>query len=99
MNFYDVLKIEKKNVICIASWENLVFAYAKTKAQVKWVVTVQPISAFVFTTPIEQSLYRLNTKFQPLTTFYGRTAQFVSDLVRNPEYRLSHDTAHIGQVV
>ena len=45
-------------------WENRIFAYAKTKAQISCAVTAQLISAFVFTTHIVQSLYLLNPKFQ-----------------------------------
>ena len=40
------------------------FAYAKTKAQISFAVTTKLISAFVFATWIEQSLYFLNPKFQ-----------------------------------
>ena len=36
--------------ILAASWENLLFAYAKTKAQISCTVTAQLISAFVFAT-------------------------------------------------
>ena len=34
--------------------------------------------------------------FKPLAIFYGCTAQFVSELVRNPKDRFSNDEAHIG---
>ena len=34
----------------IWSWENLLFAYAKTKAQIRCTLTAQLISAFVFAT-------------------------------------------------
>ena len=40
------------------------FAYAKTKMQISFAVTVKLISAFVFATQIVQSLYYLNPKFQ-----------------------------------
>ena len=40
------------------------FAYAKTKAQISFAVTVKLISAFVFATLIVQSLFYLNPKFQ-----------------------------------
>ena len=40
------------------------FAYAKTKAQISFAVTVKLISAFVFATRLVQSLYFLNPKFQ-----------------------------------
>ena len=39
-------------------------AYAKTKAQISCVVTVQLISELVFPTQIKQSLFFLNPKFQ-----------------------------------
>ena len=45
-------------------WENRLFAYAKTKAQISFAVTAKLISAFVFATWIVQSLYFLNLKFQ-----------------------------------
>ena len=41
-----------------------VFAYAKTKRQISFVVTAKLISAFVFATWIVQFLYCLNLKFQ-----------------------------------
>ena len=47
-----------------ASWENRIFAYAKTKTQISFAVTAKLISAFVFATWIVQSLYFLNPKFQ-----------------------------------
>ena len=33
--------------------------------------------------------------FKPLAIFYGCTALFVSDLVRNPKDRFSHEVAHL----
>ena len=45
-------------------WENRLFAYAKTKTQISFAVTVKLISVFVFATRIVQSLYFLNPKFQ-----------------------------------
>ena len=50
--------------IWAATWENRIFAYAKTKTQISFTVTAKLISAFVFATWIEQSLYFLNPKFQ-----------------------------------
>ena len=47
-----------------ASWENRLFAYAKTKTQISFAVTAKLISAFVFATQIIQSLYFLKPKFQ-----------------------------------
>ena len=52
------------NFIWAASWENQLFAYAKTKTQISFVVTAKLISAFVFATLIVQALYFLNPKFQ-----------------------------------
>ena len=43
-------------------WENRLFAYAKTKTLISFAAKL--ISAFVFATRIEQSLYFLNPKFQ-----------------------------------
>ena len=40
------------------------FSYVKTKTQISFAVTAKLISAFVFATRIEQSLYFLYTKFQ-----------------------------------
>ena len=40
------------------------YAYAKTKTQISFAVTAKLISAFVFATKIEQSLFFLNPKFQ-----------------------------------
>ena len=57
----------------------MLFAYVKTKAQ---------ISAFVF--PIAL----LAKSGIPLAIFCGCTAQFVSDLVGNPEDRFCRDMAH-----
>ena len=53
-----------KNHIWSASWENRLFAYAKTKTQISFAVTAKLISAFVFATRILQSLYFPNPKFQ-----------------------------------
>ena len=47
-----------------ASWENQIFAYAKTKTQISFAVTAKLISAFVFTTWIVEYLFFLNPKFQ-----------------------------------
>ena len=45
----DLLSIERRVVIWAATWENRIFAYAKTKPQISC-VTAQLISAFVFAT-------------------------------------------------
>ena len=47
-----------------SSWENRLFAYAKTKTQISFAVAAKLISAFVFATRIVQSLYFLYTKLQ-----------------------------------
>ena len=49
--------------------EKTFFAYAKTKTQISFAVTAKLISAFVFATLIEQSLYFLNPKFQVSSHF------------------------------
>ena len=66
------------------------FAYAKTKTQISFAVTVKLISAFVFATRIVQSLYFLNTKFQASSHLL-----WLSDLVGNPEDRFSHNEDEI----
>ena len=52
------------NIIWAATWENRIFAFAKTKTQISFTVTAKLISIFVFATRIVQSLYFLNPKFQ-----------------------------------
>ena len=52
-----------------ATWENRIFAYAKTKTQISFAVTAKLISAFVFATRIVQCLSFLNTKFQASSHF------------------------------
>ena len=68
----------------------------KLKMQVCWAVTAQLISAFVFVTLIViivQSLFLLNLKFQAsshlLWLYRCLCDKIVSDLVRNPEDRMS----------
>ena len=51
-------------IIWALSWENRLFAYAKTKTQISFAVTAKLISAFVFATRIGQYLYFLDAKFQ-----------------------------------
>ena len=55
------------------------FAYAKTKTQISWAVTVKLISAFVFA--YAKSTYFPNMNFKSLAIFCGCTARFVSDFV------------------
>ena len=64
-NLYNVSleSISCQNMIWAASWENRIFAYAKTKAQISFVVTTKLISAFVFATRIVYFLF-LYPKFQ-----------------------------------
>ena len=50
--------------IWASSWENLLFAYAKTKTQISFAVFVKLISAFVSATWIVQFIFFLNPKFQ-----------------------------------
>ena len=70
------------------------FAYGKTKVQISCVVTVQLISVFIFTTKTVQCFYFLNPKLRASSHLVWLSNQFVSNLVRNPEDRSSHDTAH-----
>ena len=58
--------------IWATTWENRIFAYAKTKTQISFAVTAKLISAFVFATRIVQSLSLLNTKFQASSHFLRR---------------------------
>ena len=55
-----------------ATWENRIFAYAKTKTQISFAVTAKLISVFVFATRIVQSLSFLNTKFRAFSHFLRR---------------------------
>ena len=52
------------DIIWAASWENRLFAYAKTKTQISFAETAKLINAFVFATRIVQSLFFLNPKYQ-----------------------------------
>ena len=58
------------------------FAYAKTKTQISFAVTVRLISAFVFATRIVQSLYFLNQKFHAI--FCGFSSQVCVGPGRKP---------------
>ena len=55
---------QKSCIISAASWENWIFAYAKTKAQISFAVTAKLIIAFVFSNRIVQFLLYLCPKFQ-----------------------------------
>ena len=77
-----------------ASWENRIFAYAKTKGQISFVVNAKLISTFVFPTRIVQSLFFLIPKFQAsshLLWLYSPVC------VGNPEDWFSHNEAQITQ--
>ena len=72
MKLLEVLSGERLVSTCTiraVSCENLLFVYAKTKAQIRCAVTVQLICTFVFATEILQSLYFLNPNFKPLAIF------------------------------
>ena len=73
------------------------FAYAKTKKQISFPVTAKLISVFVFATPIVQSLYFLNPRFQASShlQFCGITARFGLDMVGNPKDWFCHNEAHL----
>ena len=95
----NIIKYAPYFFCCVV--RNRLFAYAKTKTQISFVVTVKLISAFVFAIGIVLSLYFLNLKFQdprnfkPLAIFCNCTVWFVSDLVGNPEDWFSHNEAQI----
>ena len=61
---YSNIILIKRVIIWASSWENRLFAYAKTKTQISVAVTAKLISAFVFAIRIVQTLYYLNSKFQ-----------------------------------
>ena len=81
-----------------ANHEKTCFLCVKTEILFSCTVNMQLIRAFDFATYQVQSLYCLNMDLMnPLlavTSFLGCTAQFVSDLIGNPEDTFSHDTAH-----
>ena len=68
------------------------FAYAKTKTQISFAVTVKLISTFVLATRIVQSLFFLNPKFQASSYLLWL---YSPDCVGNPENWFSHKEAHI----
>ena len=69
-----------------------VFCICENKEQISFAVTAKLISAFFFfVTYIVQSLYFHLRNFKPLAILCGCTAQFMSDLVGNPEDRFSHN--------
>ena len=81
--------------IWAVTWENRIFAYAKTKTQIScgYHETDQRCFRYMDST-IPLSLSYLNTKFKPLAIFWGGAAWFVWDLVGSPEDRFSDVAAH-----
>ena len=73
------------------------FAYAKTKTQISFVVTVKLISAFVFATWIVQSLSFLNPKFQTSRHLRWLYSPVCVGPGRKPEDRFSHSEAQISR--
>ena len=71
------------------------FAYAKTKAQISFSVTVKLISAFVFATRIVQFLFYLNPKFQASRSFLLLCRPVCVGPVRKPHCWFSHEAAHL----
>ena len=75
------------------------FVYAKTNAQISFVITSQTqlISAFVFATQRVQFLFYFYPKFQAFIAFFcDSTARFVLDLVGNPKDQFSLIVAPIA---
>ena len=71
--------------------ENRLFAYAKTKTQINFAVTVKLISAFVFATWIVQSLCFLNPKF----VAFSHLLWLYSPVCVGPVRPFSHNKAHM----
>ena len=67
------------------------FAYAKTKTQISFGVTAKLISAFVFATWIEHSLFFLNAKFQASS----HLVWLYSPVCVGPEDRFSQNKAQL----
>ena len=65
---------------------NLLFAYAKTKEQISFVLQ------FIDRT---MSLLPTSENFEPLAIFCGHTGRFVLDVVRNAKDRFSQGAAHM----
>ena len=72
-----------------ATWENRIFANAKTKRQISFTVTAKLISIFVFATGIVQSLFFLNPKFQA-SSHLQWLHSFCQDWSETPEDWFSH---------
>ena len=73
--------------------ENLTFAYAKTKMQIRFTVTAKLIRALVFATQIVQSLYQ-NPKFQASNYLLMLYSTVCVRPGLNPEDWFSQDKAH-----
>ena len=84
---HDGWKLEKKRdcTICVA----------KTKAQIRFAVTVKLISAFVFATRIEQFLYFLNLKFPGSSHLLCLYSWVCVGPVQKPHCWFSHDAAQL----
>ena len=82
-------------VICLYYISRIVFAYAKTKAQISFAVTAKLISTFVFTTGIVHSLFFSYPKFQASSYFLRLYRPVCVDLVGTPEARFCRVAAHI----
>ena len=67
----------------------------KTKTQISFAVTAKMISAFVFTTRIEQFLYFLIPKFQVSIHLLWLYSPVCVGLARKPECWFSHDADQI----
>ena len=90
--------------IWAASWENRIFAYAKTKAQISFAVTAKLISAFVFATRIVYFPFFLYPKFQAsslLLRLYSPVCVGPCRKPRRPVFsrRGSYVTRHWSQVI
>ena len=88
-------RVIRKPDFCLC--ENKGADQLRITAQISFAVTAKLISAFVFATPIVQSFFYLNLKFQASSRFLRlyRTGRFVPGLVGNPEDRFSHDVAQM----
>ena len=96
MNFFGFRLSENMFHIRVASRENRLFAYAKTKAQISFAVTAKLISAFVFATQIVQSLFFLNPKFKASS---HRLWLYIPVYIGNPGDRFSHNEAQLLKCV
>ena len=93
-----ILPIRKQNKWA-ASWENQRSAYAKTKRQISFAVTVKLISAFVFAIWIVQSLYFLYTKCQASSHLHWLHGLVCVRPGQNPHRWFSHAAAKMFAMV